>query len=463
MIIISKETISQKIQEINSLISSLTFNGGSGGSSGTVTVEGKISSNDVLFTNVSLINSAKDWKPSWGGSASISVDEDKLTVTHTGQGFFRTKDLKSSRGYIRVSIKIDRWNQAGNLCLALVGKTITDTTQESFNVIQVIENGTTTLIEHDLDLNYYSAHQNLSIDEPYFIQISSYPDATDGGNIDVTFSNATVSDILGETAEQTLTQYASTVDSKLSYLEGAVDSSTAGGKVWVSDADGHKYYLAVENGTVIPKESVLPTSILYIGNSLLGGTGGGGEGSFGTCATDKDNDYYAYVNKYLDSQSSITIKKSKLVDWSFEESASENAADTVITNTITPKLTSDLDLVIIQYGDNVSAANTPVFEKSCAKLVDAIKTNCPKARIAWVGMWFSTNDKKNILTSMCKTKGVTFVDITDLNSNPEYRNGKGTTVTLNGVSHVVTSEAEYNHPSNSGFRVIADRIIAALF
>ena len=71
------------------------------------------------------------------------------------------------------------------------------------------------------------------------------------------------------------------------------------------------------------------------------------------------------------------------------------------------------------------SGNNSVFEKSCAKLVDAIKTNCPKARIASGGMWFST--------------------------------------TLNGVSHVVTSEAEYNHPSNSVFRVIADRIIAALF
>ena len=439
------ESLTSYASSVNKKLEQLENGGSSSG--------GTVSANNVVFDNP-IIHSTKETTLPWDNSATITFTSNGFTAIKDTQGFICTKSLKSTKGYIQLEIDFVKMNEGG-LCLALVGSKASDTSQECFIVIDSTISSVGKYTKH-LDLNYYSAHQDLSLDRPYRLQLSCF----DSYALNIECSKFVVYDEVNEQGGQTLSTYVSSIDSKLGYLESSIENNR--GHVILSDSDGNTYYLGVENGQIVLNPT-LAKNVLFIGNSLLGGFGGNDEG-FGICASDNKHDYYALVTDFMAQRTDGTINKSKCVDWSFEEASSLSEAESVINSKIKPKLKSNLELVIVQLGDNVSASNLDVFKQSSAKLVDTIKATCPNAKIAWVGFWFSTSAKKQAITSMCNEKGVVFIDISDMNDVAEYRDAKGTTVTMpNGSTHVVTAEGEYNHPSNNGFKVIAQRITKALF
>ena len=102
----------------------------------------------------------------------------------------------------------------------------------------------------------------------------------------------------------------------------------------------------------------MPDKALFIGNSLLLGNG-----AFGMNATDSTSDYHAVIQrKFLKANPAYTDTKLSGVD--FE--ACENRAQQMdwLDNRLCPVLRDDLDLVVIQIGDNVNTSRKREGTKS---------------------------------------------------------------------------------------------------
>lgn len=176
--------------------------------------------------------------------------------------------------------------------------------------------------------------------------------------------------------------------------------------------NGKKYLLSVDNDGDLHTLSVIPNKTLFIGNSLLRGNG-----AFGMCASSIDNDYYHYVTEaILDADPTATFDK--LSGGTFESCTNVPDAQTWMNNTLLSHLGNDIDLVIVQLGDNVNTAEKlNNFETTCSMLIEFIKTNAPNARVAWVGTWYSTAPKQAIIADACSKNQVVFVDISTIRNS----------------------------------------------
>ena len=123
----------------------------------------------------------------------------------------------------------------------------------------------------------------------------------------------------------------------------------------------------------------MPDKALFIGTSLLLGNG-----AFGMNATDSASDYHAVIQrKFLKANPAYTDTKLSGVD--FE--SCENRAQQMdwLDNRLCPVLSDDLDLVVIQIGDNVNTSSKrEAFEQGAKELIATIKAYAPRACIVWI-------------------------------------------------------------------------------
>ena len=162
--------------------------------------------------------------------------------------------------------------------------------------------------------------------------------------------------------------------------------------VFVDDA-GRKWVpvLQADKTTEIPV-STLPKSVLFVGNSILLGM----PGAFGMCSSSAKHDYCYHVQQAI-LEKSPHCRFSKLYGSPFEHSMSTEEFEawwSADPNGHTGKpakesFTTDLDLIILQMGDNVGTQKLSNFRTCTPILLERIKTLCPKARILWVYGWFN--------------------------------------------------------------------------
>lgn len=220
--------------------------------------------------------------------------------------------------------------------------------------------------------------------------------------------------------------------------------------------NGEKYILQVKsNGTLvaIPK---LPSNILYIGNSLLTGFG-----THGMASTTVNDDYFAKVNGYLESKGK-TVVADKISGVDLEHASTDVEVNTWLTNSLSVKMSNDRQLVIIQLGDN-AGETIEEFERSCGMLISYVRENCPNARVVWVGMWYSSQVKVDIVTEACSKYGISFININDINKAENRSEIGATYIDGNGNEQTISESGVANHPSDVGFTAIANRIITTLF
>lgn len=212
------------------------------------------------------------------------------------------------------------------------------------------------------------------------------------------------------------------------------------------------------NDTVNKELTLMPKNVLYIGNSLVFG-----HGTFGMAASNSNEDYYHHVNEYI-IQHGKTVNPTKLKGTSFEASTTTDAQNSFMTSMLYPMLNNNLDLVIIQLGDNVNNADKlAVFPEGAKNLINYIKNNTNNAQVAWVGEWYSSKAKQKAISDACAECRATFVDISDLYT-AENRASVGDIITYDdGTTKPITEAGVASHPSSKGMRAIADRIIGTLF
>ena len=252
----------------------------------------------------------------------------------------------------------------------------------------------------------------------------------------------------------------------------------------------------------------MPDKALFIGNSLLLGNG-----AFGMNATDSASDYHAVIQrKFLKANPAYTDTKLSGVD--FE--SCENRAQQMdwLDNRLCPVLSDDLDLVVIQIGDNVNTSRKrEAFEQGAKELIATIKAYAPRACIVWIYGWYVSNSVIKSVKNACKQYAVTLVAIDGINkagnrssigtvitrveptsqslnyihytvlsdnrlqidfnvSGKKYKaivqaesysdNTEAKTLTWQGYETITTDKEIASHPGNNGFEQIAQRFFEVL-
>lgn len=228
--------------------------------------------------------------------------------------------------------------------------------------------------------------------------------------------------------------------------------------------NGKKFLLNVDDEGRLFTTSIIPRKVLFIGNSLLLGMG-----QYGMCASSLRKDYFYYVSEAIRNKNP-EVQIEKLHGASYEALKNPEAFDELwseVSNIYTGKsmkesFTEDLDLILIQLGDNV---NTRERQHTLSKTIDIfisrIKQKSPRARIIWIHGFFNKKTSGKVIADACSRWRIGQICIQDLNTREnqgemlqEYELPDGTRERV--------KDLWISHPGDKGMKEIADRIIAYL-
>ncbi|MBR7099000.1 MAG: SGNH/GDSL hydrolase family protein [Clostridia bacterium] len=213
---------------------------------------------------------------------------------------------------------------------------------------------------------------------------------------------------------------------------------------------------------VVPR---VPKKVLFVGNSLVFGM----FGAYGMCSSAPDKDYYHHVTEHIRkiNPSCMFFKQHGA---EFEHAETLEAVDEWYYRNDSfegkgaiERLTPDLDLILLQLGDNVNTdSKQALFEKTSAELLIArIKERCPKARIIWIYGWYSLARTVGTVKSLCEKWGIESIDISVLHTEENEGRKQKACISPEGV--VCDVDARWvSHPGDLGMKRIAEKIIAKL-
>ena len=213
------------------------------------------------------------------------------------------------------------------------------------------------------------------------------------------------------------------------------------------------------------KKHSVPNKMLFMGNSLLLGM----ENSFGMCSSAPDKDYYHYVSTFV-SKINPKCEFKKLHGSGYEHCESLEAfekwwSEDENVYTKEPSMlsfTEDLDLIILQFGDNINTeAKFAAFKADKDTFIERIKKASPRARIIIVNAWYSREPVFSDIVELCEKHGIERIDIRDLRSVEnearnlvEFRSADG--------SMKPVKETWITHPGDLGMKAVGERIIEFL-
>lgn len=201
----------------------------------------------------------------------------------------------------------------------------------------------------------------------------------------------------------------------------------------------------------VPKKGVV------FGNSITLGFG-----THGMASSDIDTDYYYIVDQYIKSKNpNYEMKRIAGNDW--ENGTDSDKRSEIFSNEFEAYLDSEVDIVIIQLGDNVSSeGELESFQVDCELLLKKISDKAPNARIIWVfGRYHLKN--KGIIENACNLYGAEFVDVSIISTDSKYMANIGDIyIDKNGNMKEIEKEGVASHPNDLGMRTIAELIIETL-
>lgn len=210
--------------------------------------------------------------------------------------------------------------------------------------------------------------------------------------------------------------------------------------------------------------STIPRNVLFVGNSILLGM----PGAFGMCASSAKHDYCYHVRQAI-LEKSPECRFSKLYGSPFEHSMSSEEFEAwwgVDPNDHTGRpakesFTPDLDLIILQMGDNVGTQKLANFLACTPVLLERIKALCPRARILWVHGWFNRPLTAPPINRFCQEWQLESVDISSTRS-PESQSYSGAPYTNSDGTGGIVKDIWITHPGDLGMERIAGKIIKTL-
>ena len=239
---------------------------------------------------------------------------------------------------------------------------------------------------------------------------------------------------------------------------------------------GVKKHMLLDAGNNIVFGNWHPKKIKVVGNSLTCPTPATPNSNFGLCASNYQSDwfYHVYNRGIIPSEPGVVFDtksgneymiRMSGTAWESKTSSADRQAwwDLINNPDNTNHFDSDLDLIIIQLGDNVNTpAKWATLPDDAKTLIQNIRTQCPAARIAWVSGWYTTDFKEQAIKAACEKYGAYYINISDMNieANQGYI---GMIRTLKDNTTTTISDAgSASHPGDLGMSLIASRIINIL-
>lgn len=408
---------------------------------------------DTVFVDMAISDNTQfsQWA---GGSYTIENGQINLEyLQDTGNGGVRTKYFTSKTNFVIIEGSmplIEKHTDSSLIQIYICGKKING--DNAYLTIAQLKTNTDKF-RYVVDLNYHVVYNNLDLNQQIYVLFGSV------GKVSATFENIRIyenemsqMELIGDTLKDTLINMNTAIGDLRSQVSGTADDS-----VMISPS-GNKFIMQVSDDGIISAIPVIPDKTLFIGNSLLNG-----HGTFGMCATDSKNDYYYHMKQYiLGKKSNATFDK--LAGSPFEGCTSQSEVDNWIQTNIDPKIPNNYDLILVQLGDNVNTTEkNEMFKTSCQYFLQALRKKFPKARVVWVGAWYTTDTKQQIMAKSCKATGSKFVDIRNLNTSANQGRIGDTITSDTGQQWQVSSSGVASHPNNTGMKAIADRLIDELF
>lgn len=176
-------------------------------------------------------------------------------------------------------------------------------------------------------------------------------------------------------------------------------------------------------------------------------------GSWGMAASSADKDYVGRVTSSLSSTYEVAMNRIYYTSW--ECSADRNSQ----LSTLDSYLTSDLDLVTIQLGDNITGGFETLVS-DYRNLINRVRERAPGARIMVIDEFCWPNAAiQSAQRQACSELGITYIDLSAINQGG-YTAGIGTVVSGDdGTAHVISNGAVAAHPGDSAMEYIANQIL----
>ena len=176
----------------------------------------------------------------------------------------------------------------------------------------------------------------------------------------------------------------------------------------------------------------------------------------GMAASTPDHDYFHLVTEAIREahpDEEVCSFAVNLVQW---EHQANDRAETYIH--IDPYLSSRLDLVTIQLGENAEDLTT--YRQDLSELIRHIRGTSPESRIVVIDdVWYGDAHSSDRRLA-AEENGCAFVDLEEIRDNPEYIAGMGQLVYgRNGAEHVIEHEGVAKHPNDLGMEAIAEGIL----
>lgn len=180
-------------------------------------------------------------------------------------------------------------------------------------------------------------------------------------------------------------------------------------------------------------------------------------GLWGMAATVPTQDYYHLVCSNL-SKDGVSVSSNCIYykDW---ESADPGSARSLQLSKLDQYLSSNLDLVTIQLGENV--LNTSGLQADYETLINYVKAKAPHAQIIMIGDFWNNNTIDQMKINVCNEFGIPFINLASIQGN-EYRVGSTVVTGADGQLHVITDEAVAAHPNNAAMKYIADQVLGTI-
>lgn len=236
--------------------------------------------------------------------------------------------------------------------------------------------------------------------------------------------------------------------------------------------NGTAYIISVDNNGHIITIPVLPEKTLFCGNSLLLGmntTASNHQYVYGMCASAPENDYcHKTMDAIIALNSNATYDRvhgAAIEQLGTSDSFNDlwNNTNNVYTNEpLKNSFTSDLDLIVIQLGDNVNSDDRiTAFSNNIETFLSDVRSSSPRARIIWMYGWFNNVTVANIIENACKKWNIPTINISSLNTVSNQGYSGQSYITGTGSTGIV-SDNWITHPGDTGMTAIANRLIEVI-
>ena len=198
--------------------------------------------------------------------------------------------------------------------------------------------------------------------------------------------------------------------------------------------------------------------VLFIGNSItLHGKGSYWWGEWGMAASAKSLDYVHQTVKLLaEAGVEVDIRLAYPAGW---EAMGHDRAETL--SLLDGFLAEDLDIVILQLGENVH--DTATLREDFADLIRYVQERSVRAKIVVMGNIWPMGEVEQAKRDVCREIFLPYVSFADLWNKPEYLCHIGMRVEGDdGCLHEVRHQGVAYHPGDAGHAEMARRLVRVL-